>query len=100
MPSAILARADALMLRHQQGSTSAHDDLPVLTDAVDIDDNIPTLEHEPLPLPPPPTSHPLLQADLLKLLAERVEQRLIAKIPSLIHEALEEILAEQEPPRP
>ena len=95
MPSAILARADALMLRHQQGSTSAHDDLPVLTDAVDIDDNIPTLEHEP-----PPTSHPLLQADLLKLLAERVEERLIAKIPSLIHEALEEILAEQEPPRP
>ncbi len=105
MPSSILARADALMLRHQQGSTSALDDLPVLTDAVDIDDNIPTLEQETqhlataVPQALTPECHETdaqpLPAELLKQLADRIEQRLIAQIPTLIQDTLQEILSEQ-----
>ena len=42
MPSPILARADALMHRKRQSDTD-FDDVPVLTDAIDDDDDIPLL---------------------------------------------------------
>jgi hypothetical protein len=42
VPSPILARADALMHRKRQSDTD-FDDVPVLTDAIDDDDDIPLL---------------------------------------------------------
>ena len=42
MPSPILARADALMQRRRQQAAEG-DDVPVLTDAVDPDDDLPVL---------------------------------------------------------
>lgn len=47
MPSPILARADALMQRRRQNAEL--DDVPVLTDAIDLDDDVPVLfDAEPL----------------------------------------------------
>ena len=47
MPSPILARADALMQRRRQNAEL--DDVPVLTDAIDMDDDVPVLfDAEPL----------------------------------------------------
>ena len=71
MPSPILARADALMQRRR--SNAEADDLPVLTDAIDLskpetDEDIPVLQDieagdarrpvdKAAPPPPTPTSH-------------------------------------------
>lgn len=59
MPSPILARADALMHRKRQPEAE-FDDLPILTDAIDDEDDIPVLideapsatEEAPLPATP------------------------------------------------
>lgn len=84
MPSPILARADALMQRRRLGTEA--DDVPVLTDAVDLgipdnDDDVPVLldieptkafaplaepglqeEHGALPATPNPSEEPALSA--------------------------------------
>lgn len=73
MPSPILARADALMHR-KRPSDADLDDVPLLTDAIGDDDDIPVLlEAEPLPPAPvvesfapvsAPPSEPSAQAEM------------------------------------
>lgn len=61
MPSPILARADALMQRrHQTGS--GHEDIPVLTDALDADDIPILLDAEPPQTGLPPDASCLPEA--------------------------------------
>ena len=87
MPSPILARADALMHRKRQSDTD-FDDVPVLTDAIDDDDDIPPLAARPLDSE--------LREQLAGELARRIEQRITAELPRLIDSALRDFLAEQE----
>jgi glycosyltransferase A (GT-A) superfamily protein (DUF2064 family) len=46
MPSPILARADALMQRRHQNNAEQND-LPILTDAIDEDDDLPVITPAP-----------------------------------------------------
>ncbi|WP_306603836.1 hypothetical protein [Azonexus sp.] len=108
MPSPILARADALMQRrHLSGNDP--EEVPVLTDAIDIDDDIPLLVDmeiadaampqesiAPANQTPPPSAE--LSEQLLNELARRVEQRLQAEIPQIIASTVRELLAERENP--
>ncbi len=57
MPSPILARADALMHRKRQNDVD-FDDVPVLTDAIGDDDDIPVLHEVEAPLPAAASSLP------------------------------------------
>lgn len=105
MPSPILARADALMQRrHLSGNDP--EEVPVLTDAIDIDDDIPLLVDREIPqeaatiaAPPSPEPAAALQADFseqwLGELARRVEQRLLAEIPQIIESTVRELLSER-----
>lgn len=129
MPSPILARADALMQRRRQGESGPLDDLPVLTDTVEADDNLPVLalpeiafpdaapteaplpdarDVSPLtvdsPAEPTPAKHyatelasPLegMDIDALALeLSDRIQAKLHAEIPHLIHIAIAEYMGE------
>ncbi|KXB32207.1 hypothetical protein AT959_03890 [Dechloromonas denitrificans] len=114
MPSPILARADALMQRRRQGGGEL-DEIPVLTDTVDNDDDIPVLLDAEIPAPvvepeaepepagevaeealPPPAFDTAARDALAHELARRVEQRLAAELPRLIESTLRDFLAEQE----
>lgn len=116
MPSPILARADALMQRRRQGGGEL-DEIPVLTDTVDNDDDIPVLLDAEMPAPafepeaeatpepageiaeearPLPAFDTALRDALAHELARRVEQRLTAELPRLIESTLRDFLAEQE----
>lgn len=117
MPSPILARADALMQRRRQNAEL--DDVPVLTDTVDTDDDVPVLLDiemlatvaeaeaaseefaEPPPaiveeLTPPSAFDAGLRDILAHELARRLEQRLAAELPRLIESTVRDFLAEQE----
>lgn len=113
MPSPILARADALMQRRRQGGGEL-DEIPVLTDTVDNDDDIPVLLDAEIPAPvvepeaepepagevaeealPPPAFDTAARDALAHELARRVEQRLAAELPRLIESTLCDFLAEQ-----
>jgi len=118
MPSPILARANALMHRHRSNPDDG-DEIPILTDAVASSEEIPLLTDaqppashpelppltapdlslEPLDLLPATTSPiaPLADADsaLLQQLCERVEARLVAALPELIRDCLQEVLQER-----
>ncbi|WP_153131335.1 hypothetical protein [Dechloromonas hortensis] len=119
MPSPILARADALMQRRRQGGGEL-DEIPVLTDTVDNDDDIPVLLDAEIPTPvvepdaepdteivpepindiaeetlPLPAFDAALRDALAHELARRVEQRLVAELPRLIESTLRDFLAEQ-----
>lgn len=119
MPSPILARADALMQRRRQGGGEL-DEIPVLTDTVDNDDDIPVLLDAEIPPPvvepdaepdteivpepindiaeetlPLPAFDAALRDALAHELARRVEQRLVAELPRLIESTLRDFLAEQ-----
>lgn len=124
MPSPIIARADALMQRKRP--SSEFDDVPVLTDAVDPDDDFPLLtdiaptgvpeiearfevpsefiaeaplSNVPLPddLPPPePAIDPALRDQLVLELTRRIEDRLQAALPQIISSTVRDFLAEQE----
>ena len=115
MPSPILARADALMQRRRSTTLDADDVVPVLTDAIEEEDDFPVLldietppeVFEPIAEIAPiveiveePTSHPLLDAGLRDILAHelarRVEQRLAAELPRIIESTVRDFLAEQE----
>jgi len=73
VPSPILARADALMHRKRQTETDI-DDVPLLTDAIDDEDDIPVLVVEapsapaeaPLWVAPPPSSSESVVAQTLE----------------------------------
>lgn len=121
MPSPILARADALMHRRRPGSPEP-DDIPVLTDAVAGEDEIPTLLAEE-PLPPPATAldagapetaldngepgtapetapgsgasadHRLFD-ELADELVKRVHARLATELPAIVDSSLRDLLAD------
>ena len=121
MPSPIIARADALMHRKRQ-SNSEFNDVPVLTDAIDEDDDIPLLtdidadpslqdaavlepvadaveaiRDEPQESPvASPFIDPALRDQLVYELASRVEERLRAALPQIINSTVKDFLAEQE----
>lgn len=115
MPSPILARADALMQRRRQSGGDS-EDVPVLTDAVLVDDDFPVLlDAEPPPLPAvdhavafePETKAPQKLPATLALdagvrdilaheLARRVELRLAAELPRIIESTVRDFLAEQD----
>lgn len=123
MPSPIIARADALMHRKRQSNPDLND-VPVLTDAIiedddfplltDIDSEIdPSLQEQAIPEPvastiealidepqeAPTASHVIdtaLRDQLIHELTSRIEERLRAALPQIIHSTVKDFLAEQE----
>lgn len=114
MPSPILARADALMQRRHL-STPDSEEVPVLTDAIDAEEEIPVLLDVAAPPPPASTLHlpetpaaPAPEADetpaidsewgaaLVEELGRRVEQRLLTEIPKIIAASIAELLDGQQ----
>ena len=120
MPSPILARADALMQRRRQANE--FDGVPVLTDAIDDEDDIPVLIDAEVPMQlveshtdsimespvesnqaiPEPTVlnnavfDTAMRETLAHELAHRVQQRITAELPRIIESTLRDFLAEQE----
>lgn len=111
MSSPILARADALMRRRRPSSAEA-DEVPLLTDAIDPDDDIPLLlDAEPpmrvaeTPLAAPAASEPAsaglaFEGEMLDIVAHeltrRVSERLAAELPGIIEATIRDFLAEPE----
>ena len=115
MPSPILARADALMQRRRQ-SGGDNEDVPVLTDAVLVEDDLAArLDLEPTPAPAADfdeaprtgTGTQAMAPENLALdagvrdilaheLARRVEQRLAAELPRIIESTVRDFLAEHD----
>ena len=97
MPSPILARADALMHRQRQTDTG-FDDVPVLTDAIDDDNDIPVLleaveEHH---TPSSSAEGPAIQIDSTQETDGEVSIELpLADIPPLAARSLDANLREQ-----
>ena len=97
MPSPILARADALMHRKRQSDTD-FDDVPVLTDAIDDDDDIPLLleideQQQESVLQPAPLETP---SDIAPQAHDDVSIELpLADIPPLAARPLDSELREQ-----
>ncbi|HRF30195.1 MAG: hypothetical protein RLZZ220_939 [Pseudomonadota bacterium] len=97
MPSPILARADALMHRKRQSDTD-FDDVPVLTDAIDDDDDIPLLleideQQQESVLQPAPLE---TQSDIAPQANDDVSIELpLADIPPLAARPLDSELREQ-----
>lgn len=98
MPSPILARADALMQRRRQGQTGPLDDVPVLTDTVELDDAPPVLV-APVGTPPPALARRPLEPGMLDIvaleLASRIEARIATELPALIDACVRDFLAER-----
>lgn len=117
MPSPILARADALM--HRRHGSGESEEVPLLTDAIDIENDIPLLVDVaptvaapavtvPKPTPPKATTPgnpattpvPPLDTDWGAALAEelgrRIEARLLAEIPKIVATTVAELLGDQE----
>ena len=97
MPSPILAGADALMHRKRQSDTD-FDDVPVLTDAIDDDDDIPLLleideQQQESVLQPAPLE---TQSDIAPQANDDVSIELpLADIPPLAGRPLDSELREQ-----
>lgn len=96
--SLVVARADALMQRRRQGSPTEGEDLPVLTETIDPDDDLPILfaEDEPIQTEeadaePQPLDPAVLEI-LAHELARRMGQRLADEIPDLVATALQSAL--------
>ncbi|MFV0370410.1 MAG: hypothetical protein ACK5JI_02020 [Azonexus sp.] len=113
MPSPILARADALMQRRVSGHAPEHDaaeDFPILTDALDEEEEIPILLQveaapETAPAPPAGTAGKAgrtadLTADLARALEIHLQAHLQAALPGLIEQAVAEVMARRHPPEP
>lgn len=123
MPSPILARADALMQRRHL-TTADTEEIPILTDAINIEEDIPVLldvAAKPAPekqsaapmvmtqgAAAAPAIHPIADvastvppidtewgAALVEELGRRVEQKLLAEIPRIVAATVSELLAEQ-----
>ena len=112
MPSPILARADALMHRRPHSTDSA-EDFPILTDALDEEENIPILlqveatPEEPSPeslaehAAPPPSSTTIAAdsspSSLAADLAHALHVHLQAALPGLIERAVADVMAHRLP---
>ena len=118
MASPILARADALMKRRRQSSVEV-DDVPLLTDAISPDDDIPLLL-DVVPSAPLAETAPVVEPEVTTVaaveapaepapslafdgemldivaheLARRVQERLAAELPAIIESTIREFLAE------
>ncbi|MGE5492520.1 MAG: hypothetical protein ACM31P_14660 [Actinomycetota bacterium] len=104
--SSVVARADALMQRRRQAATPAAEELPVLTEVVDPDADLPVLTLEDaveIPaaeteaaVPPPPSEpappDPAVLEILAHELARRLGERLTAEIPVLVEAAVQSLL--------
>lgn len=118
MPSPILARADALMQRRHLNAGDA-EEVPVLTDAIDAEEDIPVLLD--IATPPPVKVAPTVVAEpvvakavkevvpaidaewgaaLVEELGRRVEQRLLTEIPKIVAATIAELLDEQQVSKP
>ena len=110
MSSHIIARADALMQRRRHGGIDVND-IPVLTDAVDADDDVPVLvdveSQAPLEASPPAgdagrehATGSALDDTLLDIiaheLARRISERMAAEMPAIIEATVRDFLAEPE----
>jgi hypothetical protein len=109
MASPILARADALMNRRRQ-STGDSEEVPLLTDAIGADDDIPVLLDVETPAPVTkalpevePITEPVVtglvfEGEMLDIvaheLARRVHERLAAELPGIIETTIRDFLAE------
>ncbi len=101
MPSPILARADALMQRRYQSSAD-QSDLPILTDAIENDDDLPVLND--IASESAPAQREAIPADFslknnesdtfASELAHQVEQRILAQLPQLIDSAIMDLITE------
>lgn len=106
MPNPILARADALMQRRRQPGEA--EEVPILTDAISEDDDLPVLlDAEPPSLEATPAKPAPAASDdhdlrdlMLRELARRVEQRIIAELPRLVEASVREFILEQDHVRP
>ena len=102
MPSPILARADALMQRRYQSSAD-QSDLPILTDAIENDDDLPILND--IASESAPAQRETIPVDFkiqnkapdtfASELAHQVEQRVLAQLPQLIDSAIKDLIAER-----
>ena len=116
MPSPIIARADALMHRKRQSGGELNE-VPVLTDAIDEDDDIPLLTDIDGAFEPERQAVTVIAAEagghreseiaiavidpawreqMAHELARRVEERLRAALPQIISSTVKDFLAEQE----
>lgn len=116
MSSPILARADAFMQRRRQ-SNAETEDVPLLTDAIGADDDIPVLidieqalpveelRPEVAPIAEPAVAEPAVtglafEGEMLDIVAHeltrRVNARLTAELPGIIESTIREFLAEPE----
>jgi len=123
VPSPIIARADALMHRKRQNSSELND-VPILSDAIIDDDDIPLLtdidaavepelqdaavieaeasaheideSEQPETIVAPPIIDPALRDQLVHELASRIEERLRTALPQIISSTVDDFLAEQE----
>ena len=103
MPSPILARADALIQRRRLEDGS--EDIPVLTDVIESEADLPVLnDQEATTAPPSPApsaletsfhlAAPMATGAVVDELCRRIEQRLIAELPRLIAETVQDWLEE------
>jgi len=99
MPSPILARADALMQRRHL-STPDSEEVPVLTDAVDADDEIPVLLDIDSLAAPAAEAAPETDTALIEALSRRIEQRLQAEIPKIVAACVAELIEERQAATP
>ncbi len=95
MPSPILARADALMQRRHL-STAESEEVPVLTDAIDADDEIPVLLDIDSLAAPATDTDPETDTALIEALSRRIEQRLQAEIPKIVAACVAELIEERQ----
>lgn len=100
-PSSVVARADALMQRRRQSSGwrgPEAEDLPVLTEIVDPDQELPVLGPEAA-VPPEPAAEAPTAIDpgvldiLAHELARRMHERLAAELPDLVGTVLQATLS-------
>jgi len=96
--SSVVARADALMQRRRQPSPTEAEDLPVLTEVIDPDADLPVLVAEAAPQPEiaktaPPSPDPAVLDVLAHELARRLGERLAAEIPNLVATVLQSAVA-------
>lgn len=92
--SPVLARADALMQRRRQNAAGDFEDVPLLTDVVPPDDDIPVVTDVAAePSEAADDIGPAVLRILADELAEKVRTKVAAEIPSLVEASLHSLLA-------
>lgn len=93
-PSPVLARADALMQRRRQNAAGEWEDVPLLTEVIAPDDDIPIITDVAEEAPGTGADlGPAVLRILADELAEQVRAKLAAELPSLVEATLHTLLA-------